>query len=416
MGGRGPRSVALQSGRCGSLQVSTMSFTQRFPKGLKVLLVQHIGGGEAPALQAEYEVTEVNSVAEAYSSLSGGGAYDVAVIEYSLLPPVEPAEVAALFRAAAQQSRMPIVLMGASPSHADVLKGIQLGAAEFLERPLAHHKVRTLWQHKIRAMMLSANGGKLPCPPSCPSLPRTHSGSSPEAAAATTGLEPLAGDSSVPMQRCMSAVTPACCPTTPLLHPAILTSFQQTSSSLNSGDSATQREPGHTPASTPEGAEMSDATSGVQRLSLQLPPAAPAVAPLPQHSASGAQSAPHPAAWPCLPLGSAWGLPVAYGIPLTPPNAAPAPPPTPPTPANTCTAPSGAPSRLAIKWCRPGTLPVPASTCDLLLPEDFNLCSTLGSQSGSGGCPRGPLGLRLTVTPDLLSGINSALYGPSRGS
>lgn len=230
----------------------------------------------------------------------------------------------------------------------------------------------SVWTHRCCRcvlcvqMMLSANGGKLPCAPSCPSLPRTHSGSSPEAAAATAGLEPLAGGSSVPMQRCMSAVTPACCPATPLLHPAILTSFQQTSSSLNSGDSATQREPGCTPASTPEGAEMSDATSGVQRLSLQLPPAAPAVAPLPQHSASGAQSAPHPAAWPCLPLGSAWGLPVAYGIPLTPPNAAPAPPPTPPTPANTCTAPSGAPSRLVSKHptcCGPTAAPTPHVRC-----------------------------------------------------
>jgi hypothetical protein len=64
------------------------------------------------SLPSAAAVTEVNSVAEAYSSLSGGGAYDVAVIEYSLLPPVEPADVAALFRVAAQQSRTPIVLMG----------------------------------------------------------------------------------------------------------------------------------------------------------------------------------------------------------------------------------------------------------------------------------------------------------------
>jgi hypothetical protein len=30
------------------------------------------------------------------------------------------------------------------------MQGIQLGAAEFLERPLSFQKLRTLWQHKIR--------------------------------------------------------------------------------------------------------------------------------------------------------------------------------------------------------------------------------------------------------------------------
>lgn len=102
----------------------------------------------------------------------------------------------------------------------------------------------------------------------------------------------------------------------------------------------------------------------------------------------------------------------------------------------------------AIKWCPRGALPLPASSHELLLPEDFSLASladgTLSLGAGlpwctgsllgfspsaadccsaalpcppslpvcSAGEGPGPLGLRLTVTQELLSGINAALSRP----
>jgi hypothetical protein len=102
----------------------------------------------------------------------------------------------------------------------------------------------------------------------------------------------------------------------------------------------------------------------------------------------------------------------------------------------------------AIKWCPRGALPLPASSHELLLPEDFSLASLadgtlslgaglpwcIGSLLGfspsaadccsaalpcppslpvcSAGEGPGPLGLRLTVTQELLSGINAALSRP----
>lgn len=364
------------------------------------------------------------------------------VCEYALL---SPASAPAFFRAAAAV-HTPVVLMGEAPSQQAVLQGVRWGAADFLEKPLSMLKLRTIWQHKIRKvragaggwgpqrpqhglrygaerlghppshhclgmhscrarwcasrlhslpvqMMERGNGGVLPRRPSCPQLPSHSAGSLGEAGkqAVMSRSASLAGLS---------------CPTTPLLRtPAA----PQTSSSLVSADSM--------PAAA---GDSSDATSGLPQLAASGPAFSAATGPAAPLACLrlGAPGEALPAAvvhWPALPAGTTWGTPMGCGVP---------PPPLPGAPGGVDVAAGSAPAPPAfpqpsIKWCPPGSLPMPSTTYDLLLPEDFSLARTATEachNACAGGGGRGPLGLRLTITPDLLTNLNATLHGqPSPG-
>jgi CheY-like chemotaxis protein len=48
---------------------------------------------------------------------------------------------------------LPIVLMGADATPDDVMRGVALGAADFLAKPASQLKLRNIWQHTVRRMM-----------------------------------------------------------------------------------------------------------------------------------------------------------------------------------------------------------------------------------------------------------------------
>jgi len=52
---------------------------------------------------------------------------------------------------------LPLVLMSEGGSASEVWKSIELGAAEYLEKPLSTLKLRNIWQHVVRKV--SSAGG-----------------------------------------------------------------------------------------------------------------------------------------------------------------------------------------------------------------------------------------------------------------
>ncbi len=52
--------------------------------------------------------------------------------------------------ASATSGGLPLVLMGASSGPDEVMKGIELGAVDFLEMPISPLKLRNIWQHVVR--------------------------------------------------------------------------------------------------------------------------------------------------------------------------------------------------------------------------------------------------------------------------
>lgn len=45
---------------------------------------------------------------------------------------------------------MPLVLMSSCSGPDEVMKGIELGAVDFLETPVSQLKLRNIWQHVVR--------------------------------------------------------------------------------------------------------------------------------------------------------------------------------------------------------------------------------------------------------------------------
>ena len=52
--------------------------------------------------------------------------------------------------ASAKSGGLPLVLMGASSGPDEVMKGIELGAVDFLDMPISPLKLRNIWQHVVR--------------------------------------------------------------------------------------------------------------------------------------------------------------------------------------------------------------------------------------------------------------------------
>jgi len=77
--------------------------------------------------------------------------------------------------ASAKSGGLPLVLMGASTGPDEVMKGIELGAVDFLEMPISPLKLRNIWQHVVRkvgdsqsdGVLLPVYGHAVPCTPSC---------------------------------------------------------------------------------------------------------------------------------------------------------------------------------------------------------------------------------------------------------
>lgn len=134
------------------------SFSKRpgFPCGLRVLLLDanQAARDECEQLLKEcsYEVTQCATVAEALSRLAGACSYDVLLADRPSLSNAN--ELEALLKAA---EALPCVFMASQASPEDVLAGVELGAVDFLSKPLAPAKLRNIWQHTVRKMMCNMN-------------------------------------------------------------------------------------------------------------------------------------------------------------------------------------------------------------------------------------------------------------------
>ncbi|WIA22714.1 hypothetical protein OEZ86_009676 [Tetradesmus obliquus] len=139
------------------------SFSERpgFPCGLRVLLVD---GDTAARSHAEgllkdcsYAVTPCSSTAEALALLNSGSSFDVLLADKDML-------AGKACSSAGQQlldmcQGVPCILMAANPAQEDIMTGIQLGAVDFLAKPLSPLKLQNIWQHTAMPPMAMAFGG-----------------------------------------------------------------------------------------------------------------------------------------------------------------------------------------------------------------------------------------------------------------
>ncbi|KAF8066265.1 ARR14 [Scenedesmus sp. PABB004] len=132
------------------------SFSKRpgFPSGLRVLLVDGDSAArsaaEAQLEQCSYSVTPCASTADALSRLTElPGGFDVVLADKALLG-CKTRNGQQLLDAA---KGLPVILMAADPSPADIMAGIEAGAVDFLAKPLAPLKLANIWQHTVRKLM-----------------------------------------------------------------------------------------------------------------------------------------------------------------------------------------------------------------------------------------------------------------------
>lgn len=125
-----------------------------FPAGLRVLLVDTAATSRAEAERqlksCAYSVTSCASASEALQRMHQALLkFEVLLVDAKAL--MARSKEAATLRAAA--SSVPLVLMSQEPRQSDVMAGIRMGAVDFLDKPLALAKLRTIWQHIVRRTM-----------------------------------------------------------------------------------------------------------------------------------------------------------------------------------------------------------------------------------------------------------------------
>ncbi len=134
-----------------------------FPKGLHVLLVdENCAPIEAQLRQPElqYAVTCASSATEALELLRYANVkfpksaqYDIILADARLVA-MEDTTGKAFIDAC---EGVPVLLMAEQGSAKDVLRSVQLGAVDFLDKPLSTLKLKNIWQHCVRKMMRSAS-------------------------------------------------------------------------------------------------------------------------------------------------------------------------------------------------------------------------------------------------------------------
>lgn len=135
------------------------SFSKRpgFPCGLRVLLLDadpaQRSESEQLLKECSYEVTPCSSTCEALSRLSSACSYDVLLADKSTLSSSNANQQQLLEKA----QGLPCIFMACNPSQDDVLTGVELGAVDFLAKPLSPLKLKNIWQHTVRKMMCNMN-------------------------------------------------------------------------------------------------------------------------------------------------------------------------------------------------------------------------------------------------------------------
>ncbi|KAL3144476.1 hypothetical protein ABBQ32_004216 [Trebouxia sp. C0010 RCD-2024] len=153
-------------------RVPSFSGRPGFPSGLQVLLVEaDTQSREKVSKQLQqltYVGTACSSTLEAAEILSARpDKFDIVLAEAKTVAQESPAFVNAL-------DGMPLVLMSEGGSANIVWKSIELGAVEYLEKPLSELKLRNIWQHVVRKMMQGNEQEDSSCKP-----PQKDSGASP---------------------------------------------------------------------------------------------------------------------------------------------------------------------------------------------------------------------------------------------
>ncbi len=139
-----------------------------FPKGLHVLLVdENCAPIEVQLRQPElqYAVTCANSATEALELLrcanvnfAKSAQYDIILADARLVA-MDDSTGKAFFDAC---EGVPVLLMAEQGCAKDVLRSVQLGAVDFLDKPLSTLKLKNIWQHCVRKMMRSASSRNIP--------------------------------------------------------------------------------------------------------------------------------------------------------------------------------------------------------------------------------------------------------------
>ncbi len=139
-----------------------------FPKGLHVLLVdENCAPIEAQLRQPElqYAVTCATNAMEALELLRHANVnfakstqYDIVLAEARLVA-MEDTTGKAFIDAC---EGVPVLLMAEQGSAKDVLRSVQLGAVDFLDKPLSTLKLKNIWQHCVRKMMRSTSSKNIP--------------------------------------------------------------------------------------------------------------------------------------------------------------------------------------------------------------------------------------------------------------
>lgn len=369
-----------------------------FPKGLRVLLVdeQHsksIVEAQLRQPELQYAVTSVTSAAEALSYLrTGVAAFDVVLAE-SRLVALEEA-VGRTFVDAFEDT--PVVLMSACGSSDDVMRAVKLGAVDFLDKPLSLLKLKNIWQHSVRKMMVKAAGPRAERCTSPPAPSPSFWTSGAGGSAASLGPEspgtPTAASADLPEMLGMYDDSAA--------------NSARSSMDCGGGGGESFME------------AMTSALAAPAAPAVQLPRPAPFAA-LTAPPLSGGQVPAAPFHWPMLQPGCVWGTPANGPVPPPLPGAArtapapaattstwtPAPSVMQPAPAAAAPTPVAAPEPgpVLIKTGSSGILPVAAAKDELVIPEGFFSEAAVAKSNG------GPLGLQLKKSPSLLNLINSTL-------
>lgn len=131
-----------------------------FPRGLEVLLIE----SDAAALkdaknklqELSYSVTSCEECSLAVGLLKAGRGFDVILAEARIMDSTGTAQRQLLAAAA----NLPLILTTEDATSTDnVWKGIELGAAEVLVKPLSSLKLQNIWQHVVRKLM-TGHGAK----------------------------------------------------------------------------------------------------------------------------------------------------------------------------------------------------------------------------------------------------------------
>jgi CheY-like chemotaxis protein len=144
-----------------------------FPRGLRVLVVDDEPSRSSVHHQLQplgYVVTSCNSASEALSYCQTGmSAFDVVLAESSI---VASDEISGRLFVSSMDST-PVILMSEGATTDDVMRAVQLGAVDYLDKPLSTLKLKNIWQHSVRKMMLhqsTANVNATTCYDDCRDL------------------------------------------------------------------------------------------------------------------------------------------------------------------------------------------------------------------------------------------------------